>query len=640
MEFILRGLSPRSVGNALLAVALIAAAATVQVESSTDNGFTQIKLPGIDDFRHGLDYSTGKRKKSIFQFTYNNAQAGSPAYLHFAPLDQLVYQIPDQVDASNWASVCSSFSSTKSKSHSSFRSYQESESQSVNSEYDQKTDVSLSVPVGGAEVGMATQTRNNLGYGQSSSSKEFASAMVAGQRTVASVTTFNSRWAVQWKNFDSSLQRMNPTDHLTSDFKGAITHLANVCPKGSVDMRWRMAGNSGAASTECERLAADLVESFGTHYNRRAEYGGKASQHYFYNEDQMTTSQSKSMERNSRSSMGFLFFMNTQETSSARQEITTLETKNIVSESKLNIVGGNAGAATAGAWCNTVSQSPAIIGNTRIAPIAELLEEGSVARAAVAFAAMDKWVCNGRGSYRNVNPSNGQGSCQCRSDRNHHLDSFCAPQSPKCYSGSTVVPCQFEKILVTYSLSYSLLWNDRGSGGRHDGSLYKPNVAAGKALVGTAAVQGYSAPTRPVITIDTTTSSAVARPADRFWRVWGDWGTGSDRDGSVWRPACPSGYTSISDFGQDGYNWPGQFTEPILPCIANRCVRKCFVQWVWNDRGTGGDIDTSWWRLAGTEPQLGSDVGRNGGFFRGVTHYGHPNGGDQMCLKPECVVVV
>ncbi|GMH36784.1 hypothetical protein BSKO_04657 [Bryopsis sp. KO-2023] len=545
-----RALSRRGLFFSLLRLAIIGVV-TVELQA-----FTTIKLPGIDDFRHGLDYSTGQRKKSIFTFTYKNAEAGAANYLHFAPLDELTYQIPDQVDAMNWASVCTSLSSTKSTSHSSFRSFQESESKSVNSGFDQKTDIGVSVPVGPAEVSMSTQTRNNLGYGKSSASSDFASAMLSGQRTAASITTLNSRWAVQWKSFDKNLHPVAPKNHLTFDFQGAVNFLKSVCTKGAVDMAWRMEGNTGSGTSACEHAAGRLVEDFGTHYNGRAEYGGKASQSYFYNEDQMSNSQVNNMEENSKLSMGFLFFSRDEETTKGRQEVTSMKTKKVVSESKLRIVGGNAGASTAGAWCNTVSKAPTIIGNSRVIPIAELIEEGSLARTAALFAGMDKWICNGRGSYVNISPSTGEGRCKCQSDASFYLDAFCAPQSPKCYSGSKVVVCQFEKILATYTLSYSLLWNDRGSGGRNDGSLYKPNVAANKALVGTVAVKGYSSPTKPVITIDTSTSFAVARPASRFYKLWGDHGTGSDRDGSVYRAVCPGGYTSISDFGQKGYNWP------------------------------------------------------------------------------------
>ncbi|GMH38743.1 hypothetical protein BSKO_06627 [Bryopsis sp. KO-2023] len=175
-----------------------------------DSGYTVVKLPGIDDFGHGLDYSTGERKKTIFRFTYSAAKAGAPEFLHDSHNDKLTYLIPDQVDAMNWAALCASFSNLKSTSHHTFRSYQESQSKSIHAAYDQKTDISASVPVGGAEVSMSTQTRNNLGYGSSSGSSEFASAMTSGQRTVASATTFNARWAVQWRTFDENLDPIDP----------------------------------------------------------------------------------------------------------------------------------------------------------------------------------------------------------------------------------------------------------------------------------------------------------------------------------------------------------------------------------------------------------------------------------------------
>ncbi|GMH38742.1 hypothetical protein BSKO_06626 [Bryopsis sp. KO-2023] len=316
-------------------------------------------------------------------------------------------------------------------------------------------------------------------------------------------------------------------------------------------MEWRTLGKGGSVHSECERAAADLVEEYGTHYNERAEYGGKVYQSYFYNEDQMSSTQKSSMEETSTSSMGVLFFEVAAETTNKQQDMSSMKKSKSVMESRLNIFGGDPSAGTATAWCNTVSKAPAIIGNSIIVPIADLIEEGSFARAAALFAGLDKWVCNGRGNYVNIDKNKGyKGECKCQDDDSFYLDEFCAPQSPKCYDGSRLVDCHFEKILVAYTMNYSYLWDDQGSGGEHDVSLFKPAVAQNKALVGTVAFKGYSKRVDPIVTIDVDTSPVVAREATEFYKVWADYGTGADADGSVYRAKCPPGYNSISDFGQ------------------------------------------------------------------------------------------
>ncbi|GMH43975.1 hypothetical protein BSKO_11909 [Bryopsis sp. KO-2023] len=603
--------------------------------------YTTIKLPGIEDFRNGLDYSTGRRRGAIFSFTYNGAKAGAPEFFYSSPFDDLTYLIPDQVDATNWASSCSSLSGAQSTSHSSFRSFQESESKGILSEYDQKTDIGVTVPVKGAELSMSTQTRNNLGYGTSKASGDFASAMISGQRSMVSITASNARWTVQWKSFDKKSDPIDPKSYLTGNFNGTVNNLKKVCKQGSIDMAWRMSGNKGSELSKCERAAAELVDRFGTHYNDRAEYGGKTSQSYFYNEHQMDETQKSNMESTSKSSMGFLFFMKTEETTKAREDIKTMENKEVVKESRMYTLGGDFGTESVGEWCTSISKAPAIIANTRLVPIADLIEEGSLARTAVAFAGMDEWVCNGRGSYVVININTGEGGCLCKSNDSFYLDEFCAPESPKCYDGSKVVECHFEKILVTYSSSYTFLWRDDGTGGRHYTSFWKPVLGAKQALVGSVAVKGYKQPVQSVMTIHTSTSPEVAREAIEFERVWESSLIASKKRASVFRPVCPPGFSSISDFGQDDYEWPHSYRNTkILPCIANWCIRKCahgMEDWIWNSRDTRLWYLATWWKMRGT------DVGKGGGFFRSwTTDMDGKNkeiDNDLLnCLEPDCVI--
>ncbi|GMH34621.1 hypothetical protein BSKO_02482 [Bryopsis sp. KO-2023] len=616
-------------------------------EIAENNGYTTIKLPGIDNFRHGVDYSTGTRKKGIFKFTYDNAKAGASEFLHYAPLEELIYQIPDQVDATNWRSVCSTFDSLKVTTHSTFRSRLQSESGSAQSELEQKTDIDVKIPVGSSEVSLSTQTHNDLGYGRSKASSDFAFAMMSGQRTVASVETFNPTWAVEWKSYGRNLRRLDPKNYLTDDFKGAADYLRGLCSKGTVDMAWRMEGNTGSGSSACERAAETLVEEFGTHFNARAEYGGKVSQSFFYNEGRMTDQQAKSMKKTSKFSMGHSFFIHNNQTARAREVIASMQSKNVVSEGMLTIAGGNPRASTADAWCDTVSKAPTIIGSSRLVPIADLIPQGSFARAAAVFAGMDRWVCNGRGKYLNISRNTGVGSCGCQSDSSFYLDAFCAPLSPKCYEGGKLAACHFEKLLARYTSTYDLVWQEIVDNPQRV-ALFKPLVAATKALavtghkalVGTIASYLYDSPdpVRPIITFDTSTSFAVARPATRYDMVCQSTLHGRSGGPYVYRPVCPAGYTSVSDFASISDSWPGgeYRGEPIRPCIVNRCLEQCFEDHVFSLN------DVTLWRILGTNSEYGSDVGEMGsaaGFFR-VMMKGWdspPSPSLLMCLKAECV---
>ena len=197
-----------------------------------------------------------------------------------------------------------------------------------------------------------------------------------------------------------------------------------------------------------------------------------------------------------------------------------------------------------------------------------------------------------------------------------------------------------KKLTVEYTAHYRLARDDRGSGGNHDVSVYKPIPDSDSEVVGTVAVKGYNSPNEPVIVFVYSTSTDVARKAEDFELIYKDSGTGAYKDGSVWRPTCPDGYFSVSDFAQSGYTWPGVLYESvkIRPCIVKSCLTQCEAEWIWDDKGTGGDQDVVFYRVWGGVDRYGSDVGHSGGFFRAISQYNTAPKKDLLqCIKSECV---
>lgn len=52
---------------------------------------------------------------------------------------------------------------------------------------------------------------------------------------------------------------------------------------------------------------------------------------------------------------------------------------------------------------------------------------------------------------------------------------------------------------VQQPISYELIWNDRGSGGQHDVSIYRPIPSSGYISLGDVVVQGYNPPTTDIV---------------------------------------------------------------------------------------------------------------------------------------------
>ena len=130
---------------------------------------------------------------------------------------------------------------------------------------------------------------------------------------------------------------------------------------------------------------------------------------------------------------------------------------------------------------------------------------------------------------------------------------------------------QFKDLRITFTTQFALQWSDKGSGGKHDGAFWRP-VAAGN-LNGFYPLGDYGAgnyndvngqaAVAVVSDINGASGDALRPPLD-YELVWTDTGSGSSRDGSMWRPIPPSGYVALGLVCNNGYD------KPALEII--RCV--------------------------------------------------------------------
>lgn len=173
----------------------------------------------------------------------------------------------------------------------------------------------------------------------------------------------------------------------------------------------------------------------------------------------------------------------------------------------------------------------------------------------------------------------------------------------------------FQDLEIGFASQFRWRWDDRGSGADRDGSFFKAEqLPDGFYRLGDLAVPGYprdnnSGDVGPVgasvvaIVRDRGGSNrpALATPAG-LERVYGDWGSGADRDGSFWRIIAPEGYVALGDICQEGYDEPNR--------DEYRCVRKDLVVsgvvdgTIWDDAGSGADQDVALWSL---HPPMAAD---------------------------------
>jgi hypothetical protein len=172
-------------------------------------------------------------------------------------------------------------------------------------------------------------------------------------------------------------------------------------------------------------------------------------------------------------------------------------------------------------------------------------------------------------------------------------------------------PSALPRVRLGKACQHVLTWQDRGSGGARDVSLYDPEPAAGEFVVGGYVQGNYSQPSGCVTTIAEASPEgaprALAEPAG--WQVvWEDRGTGANMDGSIWAAVPPSDdYVCLGDVGQTGYS------RPRPPPYA--CVHRCLVREVapgaavWTDQATGARTPVAIY----APPGLGTFVAYAGG---------------------------
>lgn len=127
------------------------------------------------------------------------------------------------------------------------------------------------------------------------------------------------------------------------------------------------------------------------------------------------------------------------------------------------------------------------------------------------------------------------------------------------------------------------LYNDSGSGASSDGAFYRPVVPDGWFFFGDYGQRGYTPPNASIVIVQVTSESgapALAAPID-WAQIWNDHGTGGDNDGSFWAPVPPQGYVSCGHVIQAGYDQPAIGNSQqieLLMCIRADLAKAVPVQ--------------------------------------------------------------
>ncbi len=179
-----------------------------------------------------------------------------------------------------------------------------------------------------------------------------------------------------------------------------------------------------------------------------------------------------------------------------------------------------------------------------------------------------------------------------------------------------------QKITITTVKEFQLMWWDQGTGGKYSGTFYRPIPPQGYYSIGDYGQSNYNTPSPNgnVIAIKDSGDGTLARPVG-YQNIWDDRGSGSNMDGSFWRPIPPLGYKAVGCVVQKGYNQP---SLDAVMCVREDVLSPGLVgKMVWNDKDTGANRDFSSWEIISQYPN-----GLKCGTFIGVPFQGKPSHGD------------
>jgi hypothetical protein len=129
-------------------------------------------------------------------------------------------------------------------------------------------------------------------------------------------------------------------------------------------------------------------------------------------------------------------------------------------------------------------------------------------------------------------------------------------------------------------------------------------------------------------------SGTALRPPTKFEQIWNDKGSGAKRDGSMWRPIPPDGYVALGLICNSGYSAPSLDVvrcvreDLVVPAIPGDLI--------WDDTRTGVRKDFGSWQINAPDAPEAGKVNLSAGTFIGAASHTKPGidpNAYALCLK-------
>lgn len=158
---------------------------------------------------------------------------------------------------------------------------------------------------------------------------------------------------------------------------------------------------------------------------------------------------------------------------------------------------------------------------------------------------------------------------------------------------------QHQGLEITFVSKFLKIYEDRGTGGIYDLSIWRPMLPEGFYALGYHAQNSYFTPRTLMPVVKPLEKEALAHPVD-YRYVWDDKGSGGVQDMSIWEPIPPKGYRALGSVISLSYQKPAL---EVVMCVREDLVREGQVgDFIYNDRKTGSNKDLSLWKTWSATP--------------------------------------
>ena len=182
------------------------------------------------------------------------------------------------------------------------------------------------------------------------------------------------------------------------------------------------------------------------------------------------------------------------------------------------------------------------------------------------------------------------------------------------------------KLITTPQIS--AIYTDSGTGATIGITVYGPklsDIPDGYYMVGMSAVPGTHAHGNKQMLFLVNPefdSSAITNPIS-FNLIWNDKGSGGDMEGSFWSVQCPAPYFALGDVAVGSHSEPSEELKKKFACIRYDYLFTAEIgSLIWNDQGSGADSHVSVWETENIPNSSGQGLV---GFFKANDDYSKPS---------------